>query len=78
MLTILNVTFRLFYFPYQIVGASVVRGNNSNIKFAEVKRFIQLVVNVCMEWFFKKLLLLFIFIFFTMVVHNHRLPSSTL
>ncbi|XP_031583784.1 izumo sperm-egg fusion protein 1 isoform X1 [Oreochromis aureus] len=46
MLTILNVTFRLFYFPYQIVGASVVRGNNSNIKFAEVKRFIQLVVNV--------------------------------
>lgn len=63
MLTILNVTFRLLHFPYQIVGASVVRGNNSNIKFAEFKRFLQLLVNVCMDWFFKKyisLLLLFI------------------
>lgn len=42
ILTIVNVTFKLLYFPYQIVGASVVRGNNSNLK-----RFIQLVVNVC-------------------------------
>lgn len=64
MLTILNVTFRLFYFPYQIVGASVVRGNNSNIKFAEVKRFIQLVVNVCMEWFLKKIIIIIIIIYF--------------
>lgn len=45
ILTIVNVTFKLLYFPYQIVGASVVRGNNSNLK-----RFIQLVVNVREDW----------------------------
>lgn len=45
ILIIVNVTFKLLYFPYQIVGASVVRGNNSNLK-----RFIQLVVNVCEDW----------------------------
>lgn len=76
ILTIVNVTFKFLYFPYQIVGASVVRGNNSNLK-----RFIQLVVNVCEEDWGGVLLLLLvfcIFFFFTMVVCNHRLPSSTL
>lgn len=55
----LNVTFKLLYFPYPIVGASVVRGNNSNLK-----RFIQLVVNVCEDWGVLLLLLVFcIFIY---------------
>lgn len=77
ILTIVNVTFKLLYFPYQIVGASVVRGNNSNLK-----RFIQLVVNVCEDWggggVIVIISILYFFFFFTMVVCNHRLPSSTL
>lgn len=59
ILTIVNVTFKLLYFPYQIVGASVVRGNNSNLK-----RFIQLVVNVCEDWGGGVLLLLLVFCIF--------------
>lgn len=76
ILTIVNVTFKFLYFPYQIVGASVVRGNNSNLK-----RFIQLVVNVCEDWgggVIVIISILYFFFFFTMVVCNHRLPSSTL